>query len=117
MGKSEGYVRDRLAGKYEFSITDVENFALFIGMNPEDFIGAIDRKVLEAEIPHREGVEHGEVKTLGEILAGGKLRDRGNENVVRLPVRHVPGLDQDLAEVAYESEHRHEDDTDDKYVE
>lgn len=70
LGKSEGYVRDRLNGTYEFSITDVERFALFIGMNPEDFVGAIDRDALASELPDRGLGHQAEVRSLGEILGG-----------------------------------------------
>ncbi len=69
LGKSEGYVRDRLNGTYEFSISDVERFALFIGMNPEDFVGAIDRDALSAEMPERDR-EYEPTTTLRDILGG-----------------------------------------------
>lgn len=77
LGKSEGYVRDRLNGTYEFSLADVENFALFIGLNPEEFVGAIDRHALEAELPQRS-TPFVEAISLGELLAGGKSRSQGN---------------------------------------
>lgn len=42
IGKSEGYVRDRLNDKFEFTLADVEHFATFIGTSPEDFIAGIE---------------------------------------------------------------------------
>lgn len=71
LGKSPDYVQKRLDGQFEFTLTDVENFALFIGMNPETFIGSIDRKVLEKEIRLHPSTPL-EALSLGEIIAGGK---------------------------------------------
>lgn len=99
LGRSEGYVRDRLNGEYEFSLSDVENFALFIGMNPEEFIGAIDRHALEEVMTDIDTPEVRAV-SLGELLGGG----RRDSNVTPLhPRRNVGGADEDLREVASES--------------
>jgi hypothetical protein len=71
LGKSPDYVQKRLDGVFEFTLSDIENFALFIGMNPEEFVGSIDRRALEKEIPVRPSTPI-EARTLGEIIAGGK---------------------------------------------
>lgn len=68
LSKSEGYVRDRLNGTYEFSLADVEHFALFIGVLPEEFIGAIERLQLEPLMPERERAPI-RVRTLRDILS------------------------------------------------
>jgi len=68
LGKSEPYVRDRLNGKHEFSLADVETFALFIGMNPEDFIAAIDREALDPSLPERS--EELRAVSMRELLSG-----------------------------------------------
>lgn len=69
LSKSEGYVRDRLNGTYEFSLADVEHFALFIGVLPEEFIGAIERIQLEPLMPERESRLPVRVRTLRDILS------------------------------------------------
>ncbi len=83
LDKSEGYVRERLKDTFEFTLGDVEAFAAIIGMQPEDFIAAIERRVAP---------------------------------VTPLRRRNVGGLEEDLAEVAYETEHDYSEDTDDKYI-
>jgi hypothetical protein len=45
LGKSEKYARDRLNDVFEFSLNDIENFCLFIGVNPETFIARIESDV------------------------------------------------------------------------
>lgn len=40
--KSEGYVRERLKYKFEFSLNDIEDFCLLIGMQPDAFIARIE---------------------------------------------------------------------------
>jgi hypothetical protein len=69
LGRSEGYVRDRLKGEYEWALADVEGFALIVGMNPEDFIASIDREALRPLLIDR-GTQEIEAKTLGEVLGG-----------------------------------------------
>jgi len=91
LGKSEGYVRDRLNGTYEFSITDVERFALFIGMNPEDFVGAIDRDALAPELPERGTGHQAEARTLGEILGGRTPASRREHHADGDDDAHSPG--------------------------
>lgn len=44
IGKSEGYVRDRLNDKFEFTLADVESFSTFLGTTPEEFIAAIESR-------------------------------------------------------------------------
>lgn len=73
LGKSEGYVRDRMNGIYEFALADIENFSLSIGMNPEDFIASIDREVLARSLPERQ--QSVDAVPLTEILGG---RSRGS---------------------------------------
>lgn len=68
LGKSEGYVRDRLNGTFEFTLGDIESFALFVGINPEDFIAAIDREALEPYLPARDRAPV-RARSLAEILA------------------------------------------------
>lgn len=67
--KSEGYVRDRLNGRYEFTLADIEGFALFIGMTPEDFIGSIDRDALSPDLPERSA-QAANVLSLAERIGG-----------------------------------------------
>lgn len=69
LGKSEGYVRDRLNGTYEFALADVERFALFIGVNPEEFVAAIDRHALEPLLPERESRLPVKIRTLRDVLS------------------------------------------------
>jgi len=42
LGKSEGYVRERRNRKYEWSLNDIEDFCLAIGMQPDAFIARIE---------------------------------------------------------------------------
>ncbi len=67
--RSEGYVRDRLNGKYEFALADIEHFALFIGMTPEDFVGSIDRETLSPELPERSA-QTSNVLSIAERIGG-----------------------------------------------
>lgn len=99
LGKSEGYVRDRINGTFEFSLTDVENFALFIGVNPEDFIGSIDRALLEQ---HLGSVDRESPVALSDRITGGRTPG----NVTPL-IRHVAPSDGDLREVANETIDEH----------
>ena len=108
LSKSEGYVRDRLNGTYEFSLADIENFALFIGVNPEEFIGAIDRNQLDSLVPHRESRLPKHVRTLADILSvpdepddpedGPEFSDEESENAA-----NVGGRRKDYDLVANES--------------
>jgi len=50
---SEKYARERLNQRFEFTLNDVENFALYIGEDPEEFIGRIERGTLEPEVETR----------------------------------------------------------------
>lgn len=77
LGKSEPYVRERLNGKYEFTLADVENFALFLGVNPEDFVASIDRDVLDASLPKRAGKPL-EAVPLADVITGGRRRTAGS---------------------------------------
>lgn len=76
LGRSETYVRDRISGKYEFSLTDVEAFAHFLGEEPEDFIARIDRTVLEASL-HSRGTPPRPPVSLVDVATGGRVRPRG----------------------------------------
>ncbi|MDN4615964.1 helix-turn-helix transcriptional regulator [Leifsonia sp. F6_8S_P_1B] len=76
LGRSETYVRDRISGKYEFSLADVEAFARFLGTQPEDFIARIDREVLEASLRSR-GTPPPRVVPLVDAATGGRVRPRG----------------------------------------
>lgn len=51
IGKSEAYVRERLKDTFEFTLGDVERFALYIGVNPEEFVGQIERRELVKDWP------------------------------------------------------------------
>lgn len=62
-------MRDRLKGEYEWSLADVEGFALIVGMNPEAFIASIDREALRPLLIDR-GTPEIEAKSLGEVLGG-----------------------------------------------
>jgi hypothetical protein len=73
LGRSETYVRDRISGKYEFSLADVEAFALFIGVEPEEFIARIDRTVLEPSLRSR-GVPPRRAVSLADAATGGRIR-------------------------------------------
>ena len=42
LGKSEGYVRERRNRKYEWTLNDIEDFCLAIGMQPDAFIARIE---------------------------------------------------------------------------
>lgn len=46
IGMSEKYIRERLALKFEFSLNDVQQFCAHIGVDPVDFIAALDRDAL-----------------------------------------------------------------------
>jgi transcriptional regulator with XRE-family HTH domain len=48
IGMSEKYIRERLALKFEFSLNDVQQFCRYIGVDPVDFVGSLDRSVLNA---------------------------------------------------------------------
>lgn len=43
IGKSEKYVRERLADVLSFTLNDVEAFARFCGYSPEEFVQRIER--------------------------------------------------------------------------
>lgn len=43
IGKSEKYVRERLADALSFTLNDVEAFALYCGYSPEEFVQRIER--------------------------------------------------------------------------
>lgn len=70
LGKSEGYVRDRLNGTFEFSLADVERFAVLVGMSPEAFIGSMDRGDLAAELPERASGTAAAARSISEIVGG-----------------------------------------------
>lgn len=66
LGKSEKYARNRLDGTFEFTLNDIENFCLYIRVNPEEFIGKIERdggmdlpETPKPDLP---------IKPLGEVL-------------------------------------------------
>lgn len=81
LGKSEAYVRERLKDKYEFTLTDVENFALFIGENPEEFVGRIERRELVKDWPTDERpMTAEEVAAFADDLAR-KRAQRGTPDV------------------------------------
>jgi len=42
IGKSEAYVRARVADEYEFTLADLEAFTAHIGVSPEDFIANLE---------------------------------------------------------------------------
>jgi transcriptional regulator with XRE-family HTH domain len=42
LDKSEGYVRERLKDKYEFSLNDIEDFCALIGVQPDAFMARIE---------------------------------------------------------------------------
>ena len=48
IGMSEKYIRERLALKFEFSLNDVQQFCRYIGVDPVDFVGSLDRSALNA---------------------------------------------------------------------
>lgn len=66
-------MRERLNGTYEFTLADVENFSLFIGVDPEDFIASIDRALLEQSLPERETPPLRAVP-LADAITGGRRR-------------------------------------------
>lgn len=41
-GKSEGYVRERIKDKYEFSLNDIEDFCTLISVQPDVFMARIE---------------------------------------------------------------------------
>ncbi|PZE23894.1 helix-turn-helix transcriptional regulator [Curtobacterium sp. MCBD17_028] len=42
LGKSEGYVRERVKDTYEWSLNDIEDFCELIGMQPDVFVARIE---------------------------------------------------------------------------
>lgn len=50
LGKSEKYARERLNGTFEFTLNDIERFCEFIGVQPEVFIGRIERDFVEEAV-------------------------------------------------------------------
>lgn len=42
LGKSEGYVRERVKDKYEFSLNDIEAFCELIAVQPDVFVARIE---------------------------------------------------------------------------
>lgn len=109
LGKSEGYVRDRLNGTYEFALADVERFALFIGVNPEEFVAAIDRHALEPLLPERESRLPVKIRTLRDVLSAPDDDDAEDgpdfsEEEIRTASRpNVRGRRDDFGLVANES--------------
>lgn len=45
LGKSEKYVRERIAGTLSFALNDVEVFANYLGIDPEELIARIESNV------------------------------------------------------------------------
>lgn len=41
LDKSEGYVRDRVNDRFEFTLGDVDRFAEHLGMDPADFVAEV----------------------------------------------------------------------------
>lgn len=80
LGKSPAYARARLRDEFEFTLADVESFCLFIGTDPEVFIGAIERRQLEAGMTS-EPVRHVPARSLGDVMADDDGRDdEGHED-------------------------------------
>jgi transcriptional regulator with XRE-family HTH domain len=53
IGKSEKYVRERLADVLSFTLNDIEAFATFLEMSPEEFVARIERDMAPtADIVH-----------------------------------------------------------------
>lgn len=93
LGKSPKYVSARLDEIFEFSLNDVENFCLYIGVNPEDFIALLDRNE-EAGAPRDREAEDLLVEQLQEIM----LRDDPSP-VLRIvgPRVQNPAIDEPYA--------------------
>lgn len=52
LDRSEKYVRDRLADKFEFSLNDVETFCVdVLQVKPEDFVARVDSPELTTSAP------------------------------------------------------------------
>lgn len=121
LSKSEGYVRDRLNGTYEFSLADVEHFALFIGVIPEEFIAAIDRKQLDPLLPEREDRLPTKIRTLADILSVPDEDDDEDDEVftddesAEAWRTNVRGTKKDFGLVANETIEEHPNDPDAGY--
>jgi hypothetical protein len=64
LDKSPKYARERLRDNFEFTLADIERFCQFIGVYPEDFIGAIERQSIQLpdlDLPEARAVSLREV--------------------------------------------------------
>ena len=71
LGKSEGYVRERRTGKYEWSLNDVEALCEAIGMQPDFFIARIEAD--EAFRARFEGRAPAAIAERGEYVEGPRV--------------------------------------------
>jgi hypothetical protein len=100
LGKSPKYARERLRDNYEFTLADIENFCLFIGVDPERFIGAIERgEVTLSSAPARQMT----ARTLGDVLQDDDGLDLEGYEDGDGEDEHVGGARQDYNLVANDS--------------
>lgn len=45
LGKSEKYARERIAGTLSFALNDIEVFAIYLGIDPDEFVSRIESNV------------------------------------------------------------------------
>lgn len=69
LGKAEGYVRARLADKFEFTLADLERFAEFIGTDPAVFVSQLPDYSRDNVTPMRPRRVRGSGEDLAEVAS------------------------------------------------
>ncbi|MFD2757067.1 hypothetical protein [Gulosibacter faecalis] len=105
LGRSEKYVRERLNGKFSFSLNDIEIICLFVGQSPEIWIAKIVHdeefaKHVAEELKQLPAIETPEPKSLDikQLIATADETDAHDEddedddNVVTFPA----GIENDF---------------------